>query len=569
MPGKNRTDGKSQIEFDHIGIGTTLSRNRLVVPVNQREYSWEEKHVLDLFQDFSSAISQDKSSYFLGTIVLTAGDDAPEVADGQQRLATTTILLAAIRDYLHAKGDDKFVQHIENEFLFKFIPRLREIAPRLRLNLDDNEFFKNRILERPDHPGRKIEPTKVSHKRIERAAKSAGSHVEKILAPLPEGKKIAYLNQWVEFIEDTAQVVLLKVPDDLNAFVMFETLNDRGLKTSQTDLVKNFLFGEADTRLEEAQQKWAKMVGTLESLDIDDITLSYLRHLLSSIHGLTKDREIFERIKNSVTGRGEAIKFLDALADHANDYVAIQNSEHSKWNSYHPSIRDSIRTINELQAIPLRHVMLAVAKHFSPNEAVKAFRLFISWAVRFLVSSGGRGGRLEEAYAERAKEISQGTIKTAKQLAAVMTGIVPSDTQFESDFAIAQISKSKLARYLLRSLERKAKQEPEPEFIPNAETVINLEHILPENPGNKWGKLDPETARAFHRRLGNMVLLKASKNTKIGNNAFGDKLSTLQSSTFLLTSEVSQNTQWGTHEIIERQKKLAALAVKTWSLDVR
>ena len=47
---------------------------------------------------------------------------------------------------------------------------------------------------------------------------------------------------------------------------MFETLNDRGLKTSQFDLVKKLPFGEAGERLPEAQQKWAKMVGVLESL---------------------------------------------------------------------------------------------------------------------------------------------------------------------------------------------------------------------------------------------------------------------------------------------------------------
>src|SRR5205807_7567912 len=87
------------ISFEHKGIGAALSHNRLVVPMNQRDYAWEEEHVQDLFQDFAQAITH--GTYFLGTIVLTHGEqDGPEVSDGQQRLATTTILLAAIRDYL-------------------------------------------------------------------------------------------------------------------------------------------------------------------------------------------------------------------------------------------------------------------------------------------------------------------------------------------------------------------------------------------------------------------------------------------------------------------------------------
>src|SRR5207253_2219860 len=125
-----------------------------------------KEHVLDLFQDFSDAIRLNKSAYFLGTIVLTEGDDVPEIADGQQRLATTTILLAAIRDYLYTKGDFKFAQHIENKFLFEYIPRLTEIAPRLKLNIDDNEFFNNRILHPPDHPNRNTVAVKSSHRKI-------------------------------------------------------------------------------------------------------------------------------------------------------------------------------------------------------------------------------------------------------------------------------------------------------------------------------------------------------------------------------------------------------------------
>ena len=82
----------STIEFEHVGIGTALSRNRLSVPPNQREYSWEEEHVQDLFHDLAGAIDSNKPSYFLGTIVLTRGPGGTfEVADGQQRLATTTI----------------------------------------------------------------------------------------------------------------------------------------------------------------------------------------------------------------------------------------------------------------------------------------------------------------------------------------------------------------------------------------------------------------------------------------------------------------------------------------------
>src|SRR5262245_23693454 len=92
-------DIPEDIQAPYIGIATVLTRyERLFVPKNQREYAWQEKHVSDLFTDLKKAMSS--GSYFLGTIVLTTNKgNQYEIADGQQRLATISILLSAIRDY--------------------------------------------------------------------------------------------------------------------------------------------------------------------------------------------------------------------------------------------------------------------------------------------------------------------------------------------------------------------------------------------------------------------------------------------------------------------------------------
>ena len=57
-------------------------------------------------------------------------------------------------------------------------------------------------------------------------------------------------------------------------------------------------------------------------------------------------------------------------------------------------------------------------------------------------------------------------------------------------------------------------------MVPNDnKELVNLEHILPENPGKNWGKIDPEVAKAFYKRIGNMALLSAPINSEIGNKA--------------------------------------------------
>ena len=59
------------IVFEDVGIGDALLRSRLEVPPNQREYSWEEKHIYALYHDLENAIAITQPSYFLGTVVLT------------------------------------------------------------------------------------------------------------------------------------------------------------------------------------------------------------------------------------------------------------------------------------------------------------------------------------------------------------------------------------------------------------------------------------------------------------------------------------------------------------------
>jgi Protein of unknown function DUF262/Protein of unknown function (DUF1524) len=555
------------IGFEHKGVGAVLAHNRVVVPLNQREYSWEEEHVRELFHDFANAIANNRATYFLGTIVLTRGEgDVPEVSDGQQRLATTTILLAAIRDYFFRNKDAKRAASIENEYLKTTDIETTETVPKLRLNVDDNEFFTKYITASPDSPERKIEPKKDSHKRIASAAAIAAQHVQDILEPHKESAHTSRLLEWIRFMRDGAEVIVLRVPDHLNAFMMFETLNDRGLKASQADLLKNYLLSFCGDRIREGQQKWAQMLGVLESLGHGDIAVTYLHHLLITKNGPTKEREVYDSIKQMVNSQTRALEFLEELADSANDYAALFNSDHKKWNEYGTSTRKNISTINrDLRVEQIRPLMFAVSKHFSVKEAKLAFRLFVFWTVRFLIV-GGRGGLLDRNYAQRAQEIGKKKIKTAKELAGSMSDVVPSDALFQAGFTEARVSQVFLARYYLRALELKNKGEQEPEYVPTEdEHVINLEHILPEHPSPKWG-IDPDIASAFHKRLGNMVIMQVTKNSMMGNDPFAKKKKMLKDSSYSLTADVAACTTWGPKEIIERQKKLAALAVKTWPL---
>src|SRR5580704_2486003 len=90
----------ANIEFSKDTLGNILqARQNLKVPINQRSYAWEEEHVKALCTDLNGAVTGQAEEYFLGTIIVLIAKDHSfvEVHDGQQRLATSMMLIAGIR----------------------------------------------------------------------------------------------------------------------------------------------------------------------------------------------------------------------------------------------------------------------------------------------------------------------------------------------------------------------------------------------------------------------------------------------------------------------------------------
>jgi len=151
--------------------------------MNQRSYAWKSSHVKDLLTDLNGAIAKGATEYFLGSIVVVKPRDQAgffEVHDGQQRLATTLVLIAAIRDFFSEfLKDQKEASIITGQSLISLARRGQETA-HLTLSAADHNFFVARILREPSNPDRnaiKPDPKKESHELIESAAQEAASHV--------------------------------------------------------------------------------------------------------------------------------------------------------------------------------------------------------------------------------------------------------------------------------------------------------------------------------------------------------------------------------------------------------
>src|SRR4029077_4007074 len=148
-----------------------------------------------LFSDFHAAMTKGQDSYFLGTIVFQ-GTNPPSVIDGQQRLATTCIFLAAVRDaYLDLGAMDE-AKSITDDFLFTYDRDAKESLPRLLLNIDDREYLKNNVLLEPGQRKPTTERREVhSHRMIDQAFACACEWVTKIAdLAMSSARKVEELN---------------------------------------------------------------------------------------------------------------------------------------------------------------------------------------------------------------------------------------------------------------------------------------------------------------------------------------------------------------------------------------
>ena len=536
------------IKFEPMGIGDLVRRGRLIVPPNQRSYAWEERNTRELLQDLNAAMSAPSSSggqeYFLGTIVLVDAQTGkpPRISDGQQRIATTTIILARIRDLLTELGEAARASSIEQEYIFKIDLESGENKSQMSLNSEDNVFFVSTILKSYPHGVDETQFIRSSNRRLLTSSRIAYNYLKSHIESFGKELRAAQLTRWVRFIKERTHVIAVSVLDENQAFRLFETLNDRGVKASQVDILKNFFLEKAGDRQAETHGEWTELTGKIEASfpDDDDQMLLYLRHLWITQNGHTTEKELSTKVREKTTSETLAVNFVAEANKASADYIALYEPSHPKWAAYKHSTREYLNTINKhLKVEQIRPLLFAISRHFSPEEANKAFRYAVAISVRFLIY-GGRGGLLDEHYAARAQLIGTKKITKATELRDSLQNEVPTDTQFQQAFAVARVSKSYLARYYLRALDKTLKGDPNPEFVANEDyDAANLEHIIPVKPSGDWGVTAEEAASAS-QMIGNLTLLSTKKNVAIGNSKFLEKVKVYKDFEYTITNQLEK-----------------------------
>jgi len=502
----------------------------------------------------------DEEEYFLGTIVLSKKDgNKLEIIDGQQRIATIVIFFSALKNFLE---DQRAIEKIQTDYLSEYDMREKDNIPKLELNLQDNEFFKNFIV----NSIKDKEMTKESHKRIKYTFELSEKKIQKLLSS--NNNDINILYDWRDFINEQLQVVVITVPTDANAFTIFETLNDRGLELAQIDLLKNYLYSKAGKRLKEAQNSWLELITKIEE---ENLTLTYIKHYWASINGFirVKNKELYNEIKNKKRTSTEVIAFINNLKNDVDIYKAILNHNSAFWSDYDNKCKEYIETLNYFGLEQYRPLLMSILNNFTKDEVTKSLKLILSWLVRNLITGRMGGGALEQAYANIAKKVSDKNIKNVKELKGDLMKFIPNDEEFKQQFGIATVNKHKLARYYLSAIENYKRGEENPELLVNTNPdSVNLEHILPEKPEDNWPNFTEEDIRTYVKRIGNLTLMKTKENNDFKSSSFADKKLKYKESELWITYSLANYDEWTIENIQSRQKELADIAVKAWSIEI-
>lgn len=559
----------SNIIFENKGIGKLIKDHQLSVPIYQRPYAWEDKHITDLFSDIHNAISGNEDEYFLGTIVLSEKENSNdlEIVDGQQRITSIIIFLSSIRDYFKLNNKQKQAESIQNDFISGYDRQKDENLPKLKLGQLDNTFFRKYIVEMETDE----KQIKDSHLRIARNKKLSTKQIEKLAKGSNQNLNLLY--EWISFIEEKLKVVSIIVPSKANAFIIFETLNDRGIELAQVDLLKNYLYSKVtEDRLEEIQYLWIAMTSKIESAENENLILTYIRHYWLSQYGLTreKNRELYNSIKSNIRNSTQAVSFVDNLNKDTGLYLAIINHNHPYWNDFDLTVKQYVETLNFFKLEQFRPLLLSILKKFKDNKEIrKALKLIVSWLVRNLITGSLGGGTLEQEYANKAKMVFNEEINNAKELKEELKKLIPDDAQFKEKFITATVSTEKYARYYLRAIENQQKGTQSPELIVDSDPdAVNLEHILPRTPNENWKNFTEDQVISLPNRIGNLTLMQNKLNSEQGNKPFFEKKICFQSSQLWITKMIADNyNKWTPETIKNRQEKLADIAIQTWNLN--
>jgi hypothetical protein len=545
-------------EKKSIGDLLSMTNPAIIVPDWQRNYSWRAEHVETLWNDvvrFSEKSGQTLTDeYFFGSVVLVNGaDQRLLLLDGQQRLATSTILLSTIRDAIMPL-DSVTGNFIQTTWLSGFDPIRQAQIQKIRLNVYDRDFFK-RLVSDP-RPVEYVEPQPdhASHNLIAAARNFFVKSIAAEIANLDQTAASAWLRRVVAILTDHFTVIAAFSDSEDNAAEVFETLNDRGIGLSTPDLLRNLVIRRTPpSHLNEVVERWEDVI----AFETDTEIKSFLRHYWVSKHGDVKSQSLYREVKSVIEAQDlNSVSLSAEFSDAARLYRNIRSATAETENA--SEILAHINSVGPGAAI-LYPAILSVLATFGPEDAERALQALLNVYAR-----DGIIGQIENSILENRFYKAARSLRSHKSLQSFFAEIADgalSDDDVRTAFRRLSLSQNGPRRYLLLCIEMSKRQTGEVQI--NKPSKVHVEHIYPQKPeqGQRW-----TTHNQHINRIGNLSLLDKRINSGIRNGVFSAKRSHYANSEIIMTKELTSVEDWTPDSIAVRQETFAGMAPTVWPL---
>ena len=559
-----------KIQCQDHSVEFIFQSNYFEIPRFQRPYSWERDNWEEFWDDVFLAKHQD---YFIGSIVTFAKGQYKAIVDGQQRLTTITLLLAAIRNSYRqlgfedrASGAQNFIERNNKNNEATFVLKTETSYPYFQAAIQraQPETFKKNLGEEESllQSAFKFFCEKVEEE-IKQVTDLGGS---------PANTRVKCKSK-LDSLRDSLlslKLIYVELDNEDDAYQVFETLNTRGKDLASTDLLKNHLarlLREKNELSDDVRVRWSHISDNIKTISADGIDLDgFLYHYWLATNSFAHKKDIFKVVKSTVKNKASAKTLLNDLLTFSEIYRDIHEPSIRKWRNDELEIKAALEAINRFRVKhPLPLMMTAFNKYNSRSlpkaefikilQAIELFT-FVNTSLMNARSSGG----VAQMYAAHAKSLSSATepgrrAKVTTEFVARLALKLPLKEQF--------IEKFKGLRYS----EKFATQKREAQYVVTKlfawmfpAVAINgnemsIEHIEPQS-----SKDIPDIMVAS---IGNLWFLKTAFNNDLGNSAAVKKLVRYKEAQLTCDTTLRDATAW---TVVEIDKRTMDLAEEFWKM---
>jgi hypothetical protein len=541
-------------------LGTLSAQQQYIIPIFQRYYKWDRKEWDQLWTDICDLRQKQGKRHFMGALVFVPEKNVTysyptfQVIDGQQRLITFSLLLAALRNISASAAHDDLACEITNSVLVhqykKGSERFR-VFPRQR----DRQDFMDAV-SGTGNPGNRI-------------GKALQFFTESITEVVQSSDGDA-LRTFYNFLLGGLEFVHINL-DGENPYKIFRSLNYDGVDLTSADLIRNFVFMRVP--IEEQDEFDTKLWNPLEShflndkKEIDSKAVSaFFRDFLMTSGDHIAPADTFEAFEGKFKGGFDPSVLANQLSASAELYDQITGAAPQSDKAVEASLA-KLRQLDSSTAYPLVLKLLGKMQpqEITAAEFVRSVELIAGFIFRRYVC-GESSRAYSKWFVAACKELNDASPSEGLEHFFTQRGF-PGDARFEAALSKFPLYSGKYAFQVLQQLESSfgSKEPPDP-------ADATIEHIMPQTLSKEWREDLGVDARQIHDEwvdtLGNLTL--SGYNFSLSNKRFSVKLQGTpetvgyMQSNFDLTKMITSCTKWGPEEIENRGEELAQRASTIW-----